>query len=225
MFSFGFIVNTIYNAFLGSFLTTTIPGRQINHFQDLDRAHLKIMAIREELDMMDSIDATFREKYSKHFTPSDFKVVMRHRDTLNTSYGYVTPQDKWEYYFNQIQRFHNRYTFRVMDEYVYKVALAFPIHENSIFKDAVNKHIHQMRETGVFSKWCKDALFEMMEADLVDAFVYEPDKEKAVPLPQYFFRFVWFGIGLGNGLGLMAFIGELLWKWNCQRFFHNSLPE
>lgn len=221
---FGFIVTTIYNTFLGSFLTTTIPGPQINRFSDLGKAHVKIMCIHEEFEMMKSIDARFVDKYSKFFTPTDFNSVMQHRDKLNGSYGYVTPQDKWEYYFNQIQIFHNRYTFRVMNEHVLKVALALPIHENSIFKHAVNKHIHQMRETGVFFKWCKDALFEMMEAGLVDDIVYLPDEGRAQPLPPYFFRFVWMGILLGELFALLVFIGELLWHWNCERLFYNSLP-
>lgn len=208
----GFFVNAAYNGLLGSFLTKPMPGRQINSFEDLIYYNMKMMVIKEEVDTGSS-DWKRKVKYHDQIYQIErFATVAEHRDVLNTTFGYIMPSDKWQWYL-KLQQFKQIFIFREMEDDQYRrfFPVSMPLDRNSIYRKAFDKYIVDAYSAGLNIIWRTKAILEMSKGNLLFDIQNNFNSDPS-PLAIDYFPLQFYFLLCGFILSFIVFCFELTWK-------------
>lgn len=205
----GLFVNAAYNGLLGSFLTKVLPGKQINNFHNLRDYKMKMMVIQEEFDLSSGKWKPNMTQFSDVFTIERYETVIRHRDILNQSFGYIMPSDKWSFY-RKMQQEKRNFIFREMrdDSFRYYMPMSVPVYRNSIYFENFQKYIVDVYSAGLTYKWRSDAIQEMSQGEILYKIGTRsiPGYE---PLSLDYFSLQFFFLFSGFVVSLVAFCSEI----------------
>ncbi|XP_055855181.1 uncharacterized protein LOC129918588 [Episyrphus balteatus] len=217
IFLLGIMIVTSYNAFLQSFMTELPRENIIKSYEELKSFNLKIYIYEMDFNVLLYLRPELKQfKNSFKIEPS-FEIFENFQDNLNTRYAYQVNSHKWQIYKNQ-QKFFGQQLFRWSDELcIWKNALAaFPLNENSIYKNALNFHILELQSAGLMDFWKKRSFYELMAIGRIQKlnFTNEVNLE---PLKVEDLKRIWIMMGLAYMVGTLVFIGE-----NCLFILKNK---
>lgn len=152
LFAFGFVITNMYMAYLSSFLTVTVFGKQINSLEDIVKENLTIqslshthMYMKNALNLSDFMLQFFQVE-------DDIDRFTQNRDLFNTAFGYPITTDRWKFLqIQQKQLTHKR--FRLSDICFANVFSAYMMKYDSHLQRPLEHFIMKARDAGLFSHW------------------------------------------------------------------------
>lgn len=161
----GFLVTAWYNSYFSAYITSGPYNFPFTSFEAILNANFKVIVWSPEYQKLIS--------YSKDIKPYEaiFKIepsysqFLKIRDSFDTRYGYMMPLEKWNLVKQQQQFFSSPlFTFRD-DLCVFRgVPVAFPIVNNSVFREPLERLIGDVTATGLMGHWRDNAFSEMIKA-------------------------------------------------------------
>ncbi|XP_055854427.1 uncharacterized protein LOC129918103 [Episyrphus balteatus] len=216
IFMLGIIMVTSYDAFLQSFMTEPPKEKFIETFEDLQHSGLKILAYKADLDtLMYKIRPDFMKIYSNLFqVETDFEILTKTRDSLNTKYAFTSSTAKWNVYDNQ-QKFFGQQLFRWSETMLLleKKLSSISMNENSIYMKTLNNHILATQASGLLDFWTKRGFFELMQVGKIEKLAIK-SKSTSEPLKVGDLRWIFTALGFALVFDSFCFIGEIfIFKW------------
>lgn len=142
--------------------------------------------------------------------PSYIKFLQK-RDSFDTRYGYMMPLEKWNLV-NQQQKFFSSPLFTFRDDLcVFRtVPVAFPIVNNSVFRQPLERLIGEVTATGLMDHWRDNAFIEMIKAGKLKILdLGKPKKFRAMKLEDL--KNIVLGGALMIALASIVFVLEHIW--------------
>lgn len=206
------IVVTTYHSSIGSSLTKFKDINQINDFEDLKLHNIKIMVSTEEVQMIKNgqIPSFIPAKYRKEVLTMEYMDLVKLWDSLNTSFAYVLPSDKWRM-FHHAQKFKNHFIFRVMEDKSSRTyrPISLPFGKKSIYRSTFDRFLIWLYSAGLISKWEKESVIEMSKGNLL----FRMDLQKpstAKPLSLKYYLLPLYILGFCSLISCGLFVGEIL---------------
>ncbi|XP_059225727.1 uncharacterized protein LOC131997884 [Stomoxys calcitrans] len=203
LFISGFLVTNLYSSKMSSFLTAAPEVTQIDTVQDVINEKLPIMVETYEYNVL------LLNNYPKEFMdlviPVSKSKMDQHRDFFNTSYGYSTQSDRWNFA-NFQQRFLKNPTFHLSKICIGPFYHVFPLLGDSHLAKPLETFIKDALEMGLTRHWQRQAFLDALFLGYVHMI---PNQSSFEPLPLNFFRSLWILLGFGTAMGCLTFVLEL----------------
>ncbi|CAD7076997.1 unnamed protein product [Hermetia illucens] len=196
----GFILTNLFLGLLSSFLTVVVYERQSNTFEDIDKSGVKLMLEKDEFDYFVAFGIILA-KFKHLFIFLSHEELMEQLRTLNDSYGYMIPSDKYEM-IHFIEKPLRRKIFHKTAIDSFGASSGMTIRDDAFFLDSFNKHITRTFDGGLNAKWINDIGRESIEVGIV----------KATPTPQASYVLI---NGKHLQLGLYCLVGGLTLSLFC----------
>ncbi|XP_055904984.1 uncharacterized protein LOC129940619 [Eupeodes corollae] len=219
VFLLGLNVITLYGAFLQTYSTHPPSEPRIQSFDDLLASKLKVYSLKQEVNRLVQSDEQFRTKYYGIFLfEKNFSNYAKLEFSFDTKYAYVLTNIKW-IIIDHRQKTYSQPIFRLPKGMCLfrNIPMAFPIYENSIFKDIMNFLLLEIQSAGLMDFWKRRTFYELVEAgklklnDLTTKRNFKPMQVKDLTS-------IWVGIGLGYITGGLCFLSEICaFKWKIRR--------
>ncbi|CAD7076981.1 unnamed protein product [Hermetia illucens] len=164
---FSFFISNAYQSLLAGILTTRVFERPVSTKAEMITAGLGIYIIDFEFGFYER--GMTPQEFKNLFIPVDTETYNRHRNVLNTTYAYNTPDEKALFLMQQ-QKFLDRPLFIFSNVCLEAGLLGFLMPRNSPFKDAFNRVLLQCYQSGLYFKWNTDAFTEAVEAGILERF-------------------------------------------------------
>ncbi|XP_055846968.1 uncharacterized protein LOC129912653 [Episyrphus balteatus] len=190
VFLFAFIIGRLYGTYFQSFLTVFIKIKQFETIQDLIDSNIPVMI---SIDRWEKIkNNSYPEGLEKIILPTNFSIAVPIFMTMrNTSYAYVTGEDRCQFYIG-FQSLFRKSLFRRAQETINSNFLGYMLPHNSPFKEILNQFIIEIRQTGLMQKWDSDVVYQAKAAEfgatIYKEYVY---KDVHAPLKLYQLQFAW----------------------------------
>ncbi|KAH8346403.1 hypothetical protein KR084_011746, partial [Drosophila pseudotakahashii] len=161
----GLIVSTFYGANLATLLVHPPAAYKIQSYNDLRRAHGKILIMQQELPTLNaSIGVEVLEKNLDIFeiTPSVVEFLAK-RNELNSSFGYPVTNTLWPFLqLKQIKM--QRPVFRKSKEisFMQFIPVTMPMARNSIYRDVFNRYLSYTMASGLYDLWFRRSYHELI---------------------------------------------------------------
>ncbi|CAD7076980.1 unnamed protein product [Hermetia illucens] len=162
---FSFFFANAYQSLLAGILTTRVFERPVSTKAEMITAGLGIYNIDFEFGFYEG--AITPPEFKNLFILVDTETYNRHRNILNTTFAYTTPDEKALFLMQQ-QKFLERPLFLFSTVCVETSLSAFLMPRNSPFKDAFNTVLLQCYQSGLYFKWNTDAFREAVEAGILE---------------------------------------------------------
>ncbi|XP_055915253.1 uncharacterized protein LOC129948321 [Eupeodes corollae] len=170
IFISGIMFVTSYDAFLQTFMTSQPTKNKLETFDDLLASNLKVLGLKIEIELLFEHNPIFKTKYFNMFVlESDLSTFVKIRDTFNTSFAYAVNNVKWKIYQNQ-QKLFTKPLFRLPKQMCLMTNFqwAFPINENSIYKEILNAFLLETQLSGLLEFWKQRSFYELKEIEDYD---------------------------------------------------------
>lgn len=154
---FGFIMTTLYNALIGSFVTTTLYEKHLNSLEDIEKSGLKILVDDNE-NLLNSFPNI--SKFRNVFENVSRTQFFNQSYYFNNRYGYLEYGDRWEYYYKPRMRHVKRNVFRKTDIVVTYFPVQLIIKDDFILKAQFNRFLDIIRDVGLYQHWTRGAFTE-----------------------------------------------------------------
>lgn len=151
LFIYGFIISNFYLAYLSSFLTSKIEGKQIDSVEDVLKTNISIAITYPDYAVL--IKSESFEKLLSNmvfFTVDDFNGL---RNSLDTNYLYPISSDDWE-----MLNIKGQSVFRLANFTFLKSLRCFVLSRNSVLEDFLNKFILKSQSSGIADFWSAESL-------------------------------------------------------------------
>lgn len=152
LFAFGFIITNMYMAYLSSFLTVTVFGKQINSLEEIASENLTIQSLNHTHMYMKNALNLSQQMLDFFQVEDDIDLFIENRDLFNTAYGYPITTDRWKFLENQQKQLTNK-RFRLSDICFANVFSAYMMKYDSHLEAPLNRFIMRARDAGLFSHW------------------------------------------------------------------------
>ncbi|CAD7076984.1 unnamed protein product [Hermetia illucens] len=204
---FSFFFASAYQSLLAGIFTTRVFERPVSTKAEMITAGLGIYVIDFEFGFYESVLKP--PEFKNLYIPVDTETFNRHRNILNTSYAYNTPDEKALFLMQQ-QNFLERPLFIFSNVCVETVFTGFFMPHGSPFKDAFNTVLLRCFQSGLYFKWDSDAFTEAVEAGILE-------RKKTVgrtmtPLSLSHLQLNWIILSYGLLTGCVCFFIEILLK-------------
>lgn len=212
----GMLYCPIYLAVLTSFFSSTVYPKQIESLDDLRKANISIMLVDFIYNVYNYLDL-IPDNFSHHLFFTDSETVSYHLNRLNTSYAYTVYTEQWKV-MQRLQMNLWRPRFKIVKSLcVPNVYLTLPMQFNSPFYHSLQKFILHVQSTGLEDKWSGRVFRQIQLASGINDTIMDTLNHPA-PLRLEHFTYVFYIYVAGLVMAFMAFLGELKWAKNCQKF-------
>ncbi|XP_017030361.1 uncharacterized protein Ir94d [Drosophila kikkawai] len=209
----GILITAWYNSYFSTFVTSAPRQAPFTSYESIEHSNVEVVIWKPEYEKLIQISESMRKYTSIFRIKSDYQEFLQLRDSFDTRYGYMMPLEKWSLIKEQQKVFSSPLFTLREDLCVYHtIPIVFPIADNSIFRQPLERLILDVTATGLLARWRDMALTEMVKAgqlQLVDR--SQPKEFRAMKVEDL--EQVWIAGGFMLGLATMVFIGELLWSW------------
>ncbi|EDV94374.1 GH20022 [Drosophila grimshawi] len=213
----GFLLTAWYNSYFSAYVTSTPKELPYQSYDDILASNVKIVAWEPEYNELIGRAVAFR-KYERMFhIERSFDKFISMRDSLNTSYGYVMTSTKWVV-INEQQNIFSKPLFRMRDDFCFfkNIPLGFPVRENSVYKQPLQKLILELSEMGLYSYWTSKGYSEQVEAGEMKFLDLSGRREfRAMQLQDL--QYVWYGFAFMMVFSSSVWLLELFTNWLTRR--------
>ncbi|XP_073811928.1 uncharacterized protein [Musca autumnalis] len=210
LFILGFITTNWYVCKMASFLTASQDPPQINTIADVIQAKLPIMIMAYEYQVVKTYN--YPQAFMDLIINASKPQMDIHRDRLNTTYGYSTQTDRWNFA-NRQQMYLRKPLFRLSDICIGPYYHIYPIQKDSHLALPLQTFILLASDVGLIDHWEKEAFADALHLDYVHMIIVD---ETLPPLSLSFFRPILFLWGIGVLLSVVIFgfeiQGRLTWR-------------
>ncbi|KAL7738515.1 hypothetical protein ACLKA6_006821 [Drosophila palustris] len=207
-FIMGLNCSNMYISKMASYLTSSPTPRQLNTLQDIVDADLRILVQAYEYDRLLRSPETYSSRFMQQVEVVSAEILQSHRDTLNASFGFFVPTDRWDF-INMQQRHLNHPNFRLTDICSGPFYHVFPMHLDSHLRSSHQNFILIAQQAGLEVHWKSQAFWEALRMHHFQLFV---DDEEPTPLSMSFLASVMRTWCLGLLLAGFAFALEMKWS-------------
>lgn len=154
LFVFGFTISSFYSTYLAAFLTTILYENDLETIDDLIHSNVKIMIVDWQLeDLFQYFNIHIKAMINFVNVSYEFSNdVVVHRNSLNTSYGYLVPSDMWKI-FQKEQELLRRPIFKLSQICYTTFFSSFPIKQDSYIEQPIKYFIMLSQQFGLFEAW------------------------------------------------------------------------
>ncbi|XP_022209518.2 uncharacterized protein LOC111065588 [Drosophila obscura] len=207
----GILIAAWYNSYFSAYVTSAPRRPPFTSYDSIARSQTKVVVWTPEYRVLLNYFSSM-EKYESIFQlEPDYKKFIALRDSFNTKYGYMLPLEKWLLITEQQKVFSSPlFTMREDLCFFRAIPIVFPIKENSIFQEALDRLIQEVLETGLLNHWREMAFTEMIKAgqlSLVDR--GKPKEFRAMQLMDL--QHISQAFGLMLAVATLVFLWELMW--------------
>ncbi|KAH8312186.1 hypothetical protein KR044_009738, partial [Drosophila immigrans] len=180
----GFLLTACYNSYFSAYVTS-VP--RVQPFASLDSilsSRFKIVIWSPEYQQLIRYTEKMRSYEAIFNIEPDFERYLRRRDSFDTRFGYMMPQDKW-HVVRQQQLVFTSPLFSLREDLCFYrgIPIAFPIASDSVFREPLDRLIHEATATGLMAHWRDMAFSEMITAGkLTLADLGQPNEFRAMRL-------------------------------------------
>ncbi|XP_075167549.1 uncharacterized protein LOC142239642 [Haematobia irritans] len=154
LFIMGFFITNVYITKMASFLTASPYVEQINTIQDVIAAKLPIMIMAYEYETLKEFN--FPKAFMDLVINATKPEMDRHRDRFNTTYGYSTQTDRWD--FANLQQVNLKYpVFRLSSICIGPYYHVYPMLSDSHLAAPLKRFIIAAEEAGLIRHWKREA--------------------------------------------------------------------
>lgn len=203
LFIMGFLITNFYMSKMASYLTTPTAQQQIDTVEDVIAANLPIMMMEYEYEKLKNMN--YPQKFLDLIVIGTKSEMDRHRDHLNSSFGYSTQSDRWEF-LNKQQQYLKKPLFRASSICIGPYYHVFPIQMDSHLSKPLKNFIMEASQFGLMSHWQSEAFGDALYMHYVHMILIDLNP---VPLTMAFFRLIWIVWWLGLILSGLAFVFEM----------------
>lgn len=156
---YGFILTTLYNSFIGSFLTTILFEKPLNTLDDIKSSGFKVLVNNRD----NFLSYPKLQKYEDVFKNVSSAEFFNDANKMNDNYAFIAYGDQWEYYFKPRMEYLNRKIFLETKIIINYYPIYLEIKKDSIFRNSFNRFLHYVRDSGLYSRWTKGAFSEALQ--------------------------------------------------------------
>ncbi|XP_064552858.1 uncharacterized protein LOC135438461 [Drosophila montana] len=221
----GILFTAWYNSYFSAYVTSAPQQKPFTSYDSLLNSDLKVVVWNSEYQTLLSYDRQIRKYEAIFKIEPDFEKYLKMRDSFNTHYGYAMPLEKWNI-IKQQQMVFSSILFTMREDLCFYqgIPIMFPIAENSVFREPLERLIGEVTATGLMVHWRDMAFSEMIKAGklrLVD--LGKPKEFRAMQLMDL--SYILMAGGLMMTLALAIFGLEQLWfhKMRLRRYLREGL--
>ncbi|XP_065367232.1 uncharacterized protein LOC135959990 [Calliphora vicina] len=167
LFVVGFCLSNIYLTKMASKLTASSEPRQIDSIQDIIDAKLNIMVLGLEYNALLRMNNS--PEFLKFVMSVSKPVMDKHRDCLNTTYGYSVSTDRWRF-INKQQDFLKKPRFRLTTICSGPFYHVFPLQKDSHLLQPLKDFILAVSQSGYIFFWDEEAFDDALFLGYVQMF-------------------------------------------------------
>ncbi|XP_033167072.1 uncharacterized protein LOC117145500 [Drosophila mauritiana] len=201
----GILITAWYNSYFSSYVTSAPKQPPLRTYDDILASKLKVVAWKPEYAELVGRLLEFRKYETMFLVEPDFNRYLALRDTLDTRYGYMITTNRWVL-INEQQKVFSRPLFQKRDDFCFfnNIPFGFPLHENSVFMEPVQKLIMELAETGLYFHWITTGFSELIDAGEMHFVDLSPHREfRAMQIQDL--QYVWYGYAF------MVVLSSLVW--------------
>nr|NP_001097885.2 ionotropic receptor 94e [Drosophila melanogaster]AAF56134.4 ionotropic receptor 94e [Drosophila melanogaster] len=201
----GILITAWYNSYFSSYVTSAPKQPPFRTYDDILASKLKVVAWKPEYAELVGRLLEFRKYETMFLVEPDFNRYLALRDTLDTRYGYMITTNRWVL-INEQQKVFSRPLFQKRDDFCFfnNIPFGFPLHENSVFMEPVQKLIMELAETGLYYHWITTGFSELIDAGEMHFVDLSPHREfRAMQIQDL--QYVWYGYAF------MVVLSSLVW--------------
>ncbi|EDV98252.1 uncharacterized protein LOC6568735 [Drosophila grimshawi] len=208
MFSImGLVGSNMYVSKMTSYFTTALQEEQVNSMQDVIDANLRILVVDYEYEALASMPEQYSPRFMQQVDMGETRVVQRHRDKLNATYGYFMSSDRWET-IDMLQRNLRVPVFKLTSICSGPFYHVYPLPLDSHLRSPLQEFILIAQESGLRHHWKWEAFWEAM---YMGVYQWTIVNESPVPLSMSFFSSMMRTWCVGLVLAGLTFILEMKW--------------
>ncbi|XP_059225726.1 uncharacterized protein LOC131997883 [Stomoxys calcitrans] len=214
LFLLGFLVTNLYVSKMASFLTASPTVPQISTIQDIIDAKLGAMIMAYEYEILKEFN--WPKQFMDLVVNATKPVMDKHRDRLNTSYGYATQTDRWVFA-NRQQRYMKKPIFRLSDTCIGPYYHVYPMLRDSHLAQPLEAFIVRSLEAGLILHWEREAFQDALYLGYMRMI---PENCSIMALKLDFFRSIWYLWWFGLILGSLVFyleVKRVTW-WKIKKY-------
>jgi len=202
----GFIFTNLYLALLESMLTSGLFENQYNTLQDLEHAPYQLLT-NEYYAAYDKEASAIPATLLDNAQIVSVEDLDNTRDSLNTSYMYITFEDKMEALLYQ-QHLLKVPRLKMIPESIKDAMMSWPVLPSLPYLNLMNSYLRRIFECGILAKMKSDAWRDAIDGGIYKLFQNDGTETIPFDLKFYFFAFVVWITGLA--LSGLSFLLELL---------------
>ncbi|XP_061386369.1 uncharacterized protein LOC133321292, partial [Musca vetustissima] len=206
----GILLTTTYNAYFSTYVTKAPKTATLNTLDDIMASGLKCVAWKPEYNEILSRAPEFKKYAPMFLVEPNYQKYLEYRESFNTHYGYVVPTTKWTIITEQ-QKMFTTPLFKQSSSFCFynNIPMVFPIHENSLFIEAMYNLMLEIWQSGLMNVWMEHGFLELIKAKkLVLSDLSRKKEFEAMKVDDLLYIFIFLGIMLV--VVVLVFIGELL---------------
>ncbi|XP_064552859.1 uncharacterized protein LOC135438462 [Drosophila montana] len=216
----GFLLTAWYNSYFSAYVTSTPKEPPYRTYDDILASNLKVAAWESEYNELIGRLTEFRKYAPMFLVEPSFSKFIRMRDTFDTKHGYMMTSSKWVV-INEQQNIFSQPLFRMRNDFCFfnNIPLGFPVHENSIYKQPIQRLIMELSDSGLTSYWTSKGFSELVEAGELQYLDHSMRREfRAMQLQDL--EYVWYGFAFMVLFSTTVWLLELFLnrlRRRCQR--------
>ncbi|CAD7076982.1 unnamed protein product [Hermetia illucens] len=205
MIIFGFFIVNIYGSRLASVFVTKLFEPPLETKEDMIQAKLKILMVNHEAVYLGN--RIQPQEFRDLIVPADVDEVSAYRTLVNSSYGYVVPDDKALFFLLE-QKYRKRRVVLYTKVCISTAYLGFYMPMDSPFKIIFTRVILQTHQSGLYSKWYEDAFDETIEAGIHTRRMTVENTETSISVAHL--TLAWTVLLYGLSCSLVCFFIEII---------------
>ncbi|KAH8388353.1 hypothetical protein KR093_004742, partial [Drosophila rubida] len=212
----GFLLTAWYNSYFAAYVTSGPREKAYSSFDDILSSGFKIVIWSPEYQQLIKYTERMQRFESIFNIEPDFAQYLRRRESFDTQFGYMMPQEKWHVVQQQqlvftapLFSFHRNLC-------IYRgFPISFPIAPNSVFREPLERLIGEATATGLMAHWRDMAFSEMITAGKLSlADLGKPNEFRAMRLMDL--HYILIAGALMMTLAFIVFLLEQLHHWRAE---------
>ncbi|XP_036332436.1 uncharacterized protein LOC118743780 [Rhagoletis pomonella] len=212
LFLSGIFVSTFLSAGLQSY-STSKPSKYplVRTFEDLAQIQIAIKVSQMESEIIPLYIGTKSTKMLRLIIEPSIYKVQNERTSMKGNYAYVILSPLLPVLL-RLQSYLPRPLYYVREGvYVSKsIPMSIPMQMHSIYREALNKLIHQIQSAGLAELWKSQCYDDMIAAKILNTTKIMPAKQNPMGLNDFFW--LWWLYGIGMSVAICVFCAELWHK-------------
>lgn len=201
---------SFYTTYLSAFMTTVLYEPEIDTVEKLLRSDIKILAIKRQMELHLTL-GNLPSAMEKHYViekSGDDDDVIEYRDAMDTTYGYMTPTDRWRYYSKQ-QELLLRPLFRFSDICTGRYFVTYPMKFDNHLEEPLKYCIMLCQQFGLIRAWTDRSFRDAIEMNIFEI-LKDDNSNNVEPLDISFFNIGWTLLLVGKLLGGLVLLLEII---------------
>lgn len=209
----GMVASNMYISKMASYFTSPPPERQMNTPQDIIDANLIIYVQDFEYDALARKKELYTARFLQQIVVADANFIQRHRDLLNTTFGYFISSDRWELIV-MLQKHLRVPVFRLTEICSGPFFHVYPMHLDSHLQSPLQNFILISQESGLRHHWKWQSFWEALYMRVIRLIILD---EQPQPLSMTFLSSMMRTWCMGLILAGTVFILEMKWHQHVMK--------